>query len=207
MNSSKLDELLSKYKIPLALGLVGVVLLIGGVISSGILPKTFVKSSKSIAPSASQAPKTSSLVLSIAKVDVAGEVEKPGVYSLPIESRVEDALRAAGGVTESADPVYISKSLNLAQKISDGMKIYIPKVSEAGPSAMVLGVSGNPGPTDPININTALNTDLDKLPGIGEATAQKIISGRPYSGIEELLTKKVVTRSVYDKIKNLIIVN
>lgn len=196
---NKLDMMLARYKLPLAMGLIGAVLLTGGTLSSGLLSKTFVKSNASGFKS-SQVP-AGSLVNSAGggAVDVSGAVKNPGVYYLPAESRVEEAIAAAGGVTNEADVVFLSKSLNLAQKITDGMKIYIPVSGEKGATA-VLGAAES-GPTV-VSINGATPEELDTLPGVGAVTAQKIIDNRPYGSIEDLLTKKVVSRSVYDKIKD-----
>lgn len=206
---SSLDKFVNQNKIPLAIGLVGLVLLIGGIISSGIIPKTFMKSTK--IPASAQVYQGASVVSAQIKIDVSGEVKKPGVYDLSRDARIEDAIKAAGGVTESADQKYLSKSINLAQKVSDGMKIYIPKVSEvgqAGSSAIVSQTTSEVAgaETSLININTGSITDLDILPGVGPVTAQKIIDNRPYNGIEDLLTKKAVTRSTYDKIKEKVVV-
>ena len=110
-------------------------------------------------------------------------------------------------MTESADPRYMSKSINLAQTVSDGMKIYVPKISEAPLRLDSAGQAGNSGEitgteTSLVNVNTASASELaDKLLGVGPVTAQKIIDNRPYNGIEDLLTKKAVTRATYDKIK------
>ncbi|MFA5932458.1 MAG: ComEA family DNA-binding protein [Microgenomates group bacterium] len=200
MNSeNNLEDLLSRYKILIIVGVVGTVLLVGGIISSGIIPKTFLKSSKQAYPSSNGEVNGIKKTIEV-KVDVSGAIVSPGVYSLSLDSRVEDALKMAGGVTEEADPVYVSKTINLAQKVADGMKIYVPKVSEnigtdassQGNSVSAIGL---------ININEAALADLDKLPGVGAVTAQKIIDNRPYSGIEDLVTKKAVSRSVYEKIK------
>lgn len=203
---NKFNQFLSQNKIPLALGLVGLVLLIGGIISSGIIPKTFLKSTK--VPVSASIYQGASVISAQIKVDVSGAVNNPGVYNLSRDGRIEDALKAAGGVTESADPKYMSKTINLAQKVSDGMKIYIPKIAEAGSSAVLIGqtTSGSISEvkgveTSLINVNTGSLSDLDILPGVGPVTAQKIIDNRPYNGIEDLLTKKAVTRSTYDKIK------
>lgn len=105
----------------------------------------------------------------------------------------------------SANSDYLAKNINLAQKISDGMKIYIPSGTETVPiqtSSSQTSVNS----TQPalMNINTASLADLDKLPGIGVVTAQKIIDSRPYLGLEELVTKKAVGRSVYEKIEGMI---
>lgn len=200
-SQSNLDDFLNKYKLPMALSLVGLVLLIGGLWSSGIISKTFVRSSKSFPPQPRQTTSQQGETR-IVKVDISGEVAKPGVYALSLDSRVEDALKMAGGVTESADPVFVSKSLNLAQKVSDGMKIYVPREGEAGASASV--VAGASTEQNLTNINSASIPELEQLPGVGPVLAQKIIDKRPYTGIEELLTKKAVTKAVYEKIKGLV---
>ncbi|KKR80286.1 MAG: Competence protein ComEA helix-hairpin-helix repeat protein [Candidatus Daviesbacteria bacterium GW2011_GWA1_41_61] len=201
-DQNKIDEFIGKYKIPLVLALVGVVLLIGGIVSSGVISKTFVKSTKY--PANSQ--KNAALAPMIIKVDVAGAIERPGVYLLNSESRVEDAIKAAGGVTQEADSQYLSQSLNLAQRLSDGVKVYIPYQGDpASVSGGSVGsVAGTASQNNIVNINNAGSDELDKLPGVGPVTAQKIIDNRPYSGIEELLTKKAVSRSVYEKIKSLV---
>lgn len=198
-SESNFEELLEKYKILLIVGVVGLVLLIGGIFSSGIVPKTFVKSSKQVPQSQNSEVYGIKKVAEV-KVDVSGAVVSPGVYSLNSEARVEDALKLAGGVTDKADPEYVSKSLNLAQKVVDGMKIYVPDISEQA-QVNVVSSGNTASPQALININEAGLGELDKLPGVGEITAQKIIDNRPYSGIEELVTKKAVSRSVYEKIK------
>ncbi|MDO8570167.1 MAG: SLBB domain-containing protein [Candidatus Daviesbacteria bacterium] len=211
---NRLNQFVNQNKIPLGLGIVGLVLLIGGVISSGIIPKTFIKSTKT--PVSAQVYQGASVILAQIKVDVSGEVNNPGVYDLPRDARIEDAIKSAGGVTESADQRYMSKTINLAQKVSDGMKIYIPKIIETGTEAGTSGVVNSSYATSGsvpdvagtetylVNVNTASLSELqEKLPkvGVGPVTAQKIIDNRPYSGIEDLLTKKSVTRATYDKIK------
>jgi len=132
-------------------------------------------------------------------VDVSGAVNKPGVFKLPDGSRINDALQAAGGVaSESASKKYLAQNLNLAQVIVDGQKIYIPFEGEETPVVTTtLGATS----AGQISINNATSSELDTLPGIGPATASKIISGRPYKSIEELLTKKIVGQSVYEQIK------
>ena len=147
-------------------------------------------------------------------VEIAGEVERPGVYKLPKNSRVEDLLVVAGGVSGRADRGWMEKSLNRAAKLADGQKIYIPAVGEQsiGSSANNLGVSAGSGTvrgsgsTSAININTASLKELDSLPGIGPVYAQNIIEYRPYSNVEELSTKGVLKKSTYEKIKDLVTV-
>lgn len=143
-------------------------------------------------------------------VDVAGAVEKPGVYRLAFGTRVNDALVAAGGFSADADRGWVSKYINLAQTLSDGIKVYIPKVgeiSEEKENASVL--SGTVGGSviglsqeRKVNINAASLSELDSLWGIGDKRAQAIIDNRPYAAVEELLEKRIVPNSVFERIKD-----
>ena len=135
-------------------------------------------------------------------VDVAGAVNKPGVYSLPPDARLKDALTAAGGVREDANEDALAKSINLAQKLSDSQKIYIPFEGEA--VTVAAGAVAGASTTALINLNAASLAELDKLPKVGEVTAQKIIDNRPYASIQDLLAKKVVSSSVFTAIEKLI---
>ena len=120
-------------------------------------------------------------------VDIGGEVARPGVYKLSTGARVEEALAAAGGITSDADINYIEKYLNRAMRLLDGQKIYIPRIDAENAQ---------------LNINTANQSELEALPGIGPVTAGKIISNRPYQNISELLSKKIMGQKVYDQIKD-----
>lgn len=128
-------------------------------------------------------------------IEAAGAVIEPGVYRLPPDSRVIDALAAAGGLTAQADRVWLERYINLSQKLTDGIKIYIPKQNDTFIKAKTEeGMVQNQ-----ININTASLKDLDELGGIGESRAKAIIGGRPYSRIEELVEKKIVPKNVFEK--------
>ena len=131
-------------------------------------------------------------------VDISGAVKNPGVYKLGAESRINDAVFAAGGLTDEAD----SKRINLAARISAGQKMHIATVSDTVSSGTTDTVSSSQ--TGLVNINSATEGELDKLPGVGPVTAGKIINGRPYSSVEELLSKKVVNSSTFEKIKGLV---
>ena len=145
-------------------------------------------------------------------VHVDGAVTRPGVYKLKADSRVNDAIGAAGGLTSSAD----RSKINLAAKVLDGQKVHVPVVGEsvspadakalAGKQSVSGSVSQVAGESASqlIDINTASEAELDRLPSIGPVTAQKIIASRPYSDSGDLLTKKVVSSSVYEKIKGMI---
>lgn len=136
-------------------------------------------------------------------VDIEGAVIKPGVYKLSSDNRTVDALAAAGGLSEEADRNWVEKNINLAKKVTDGLKIYIPRSGEQVLSESSIVDSQKMGTAGPVmNINLATMDQLDTLPSVGAVTAQKIIEARPYTSIEELLSRKVVGQSTYDKIKD-----
>lgn len=130
-------------------------------------------------------------------VEASGELVKPGVYELTIGSRVNDLLILAGGLSANADRDWVAKNVNMAAKLSDGGKIYIPKIGVQGGGFGELG--GGVGTK--ININTASESELDTLPGIGAVTVKKIIDGRPFERPDELLEKKIVKSNVWENIK------
>lgn len=143
----------------------------------------------------------------IVKVDIQGAVVQPGVREIPYNSRIDDVLNAAGGLSPKADRTYVSKNINLAQVVVDGMKIYIPSLGEAPVTTMSSNsvakqTNSNPTLTPSMNINTASSEELERLSGVGPVTAQKIIQGRPYQTISDLQTKKIVSASVFAKIKD-----
>ncbi len=153
-------------------------------------------------------------------VDVEGAVVSPGVITVQTGDRVGDALEMVGGLRKDADSMYVSQSLNKAMKLVDGMKIYIPSVSETSHNndcstsgsnkdvvqscdiGATLGKSSQN--TTAISINMASKEQLERLPGVGPVTAQKIIDNRPYQTLEELVSKKAVGQSVFEKIRQLI---
>ncbi len=141
-------------------------------------------------------------------VDVAGAVHAPGVYTLPAGSITADAIAAAGGATDEADLDRVNKAVPLA----DGVQVYVPRRNEVSgdrsvpvnaPLASDAGAPtiapGSPGKL--VNLNTATLAELDTLPGVGPATAQRIIDGRPYSKIEDLMSVKGIGQATFDKLK------
>lgn len=137
-------------------------------------------------------------------IDVEGAVEKPGVYRLSAESRMQDAVIAAGGMGKDADREKVAKAMNLAARLNDGAKVYIPFQGELSLSS---GTTALGDMAAQININTASEAELDSLTGVGKATAEKIISNRPYASIEELTQKKVLGAKVFEDIKGKIAAN
>jgi competence protein ComEA len=132
-------------------------------------------------------------------VDVAGAVEKPGVYSLPGQSRIGDALVVAGGLSAEADRGWVAKTINLAAVVEDGDKIFIPKKDEDKTANQSVEYRESQAR---VNINTASLSELDGLEGIGEVRAKTILDNRPYSKIDDLVSKAKIPESVYEKIKN-----
>ncbi len=202
----KLKEGILSYKLPIAFTLLGAVLLSGGITTSfsQITPKSLKLEDlpKSSLVSAENITKDIT-------VDISGAVKIPGVYSFEKDSRVEDAIRQAGGFSEQAHKQFVSKSLNLATKLVDGQKIYIPfegEIASVAPGAILAATTttgSNPTLQNKqvINLNSSTQSELESLNGVGPVTASKIINGRPYNTVGELLSKKVVSKSVYEKIK------
>lgn len=115
-------------------------------------------------------------------VHVAGAVVRPGVVELPAGSRVVDAIDAAGGARRDADV----DQLDLAAKLVDGTRIYVPRKGERAPPPSVgagdPGASGDGADSGPINLNTATEAQLDALPGIGPSLARAIVQERDRRG-------------------------
>ncbi len=140
-----------------------------------------------------QAPPTPSPIV----VYVGGAVRHPGLYTLPPGSRVYDAITAAGGLTGDANP----DAINPAARLSDGQRVWIPGTDENVPMASH-GAQ--------VNINQASQAELERLPGIGPATAQKIITYREAHGgfqtIEEIMEVPGIGPATFEQIRDLITV-
>ena len=159
------------------------------------------------------------------RVHVTGAVRAPGVYDLPQNSIVQDAINAAGGLTESATVEY----LNLAEILTDGQQIFVAEVIPAAPppTDSQLPIADNPSSTPtrqpsaanspppaasagPININTASQAELETLPRIGPAIALRIIEYRgtygPFARIEDIKNVKGIGDATFNAIKDYITV-
>lgn len=132
-------------------------------------------------------------------VNITGGVERPGVYKVKDGDRVKDLLVLAGGLSEKADRVAVDSLINMAAKLSDGEKLVIPLKNNTSP---VVGYSEANNASKLININNSSVVTLDTLWGIGEATAQKIVENRPYKNIDELVSRKIVSKKTFEKIKS-----
>lgn len=131
-------------------------------------------------------------------VDVAGAVARPGVVRLPGGTRVADAIAAAGGALPDAD----LGALNRAALLRDGGRVYVPRFGETPPA----GSTGSAAETK-IDLNHATAAELESLPGIGPATASRIVRSRerqPFAKVDELQTRGLVTARVLADIRDLL---
>ena len=208
METDKLIEQLSpifrKYWIPIVLGVLGLIFL-----GYGLIGLVASKSSRDVVlqkPSDQIGRKNNNNTPKIV-VDIEGAVISPGVYELSKDARLKDLIVKSGGLSASADRNWFAKNMNLASKLTDGSKIYIPLVGEKAEAASINSSVMGAGALQAsqnglININTGSSTELDSLPGVGPVTSSKIIQNRPYQTVEDLLSKKVVSSKVFSQIKD-----
>ena len=139
-------------------------------------------------------------------VDVKGAVKSPGIYNLPLGSRVHDAVQKAGGMTENAD----SKNLNLAQKVSDESLVYVPSkeetdIQEASPNTT------SSKETKKVNINKASLEELKQVKGLGGKRAQDIIDYRESKGtfksVDDLKKVSGIGAKTIEKLKDYVTVD
>ena len=130
----------------------------------------------SYAPLPARTAKPAGAAAKLLVVDVAGDVRRPGLHTVPAGSRVEDAIVAAGGATRKAQ----LDAVNLAGPVADGEQIVVPG-SGAGGVAAASSPAGS-SPSAPLDLNSATLAQLEALPGIGPGTAQKILDYRQQHG-------------------------
>ena len=172
------------------------------------------------APTATAAPPPTPLPTATSgplRVYVSGAVVNPAVYTLPPGSIIDDAVRAAGGLSSDADPV----AVNLAGSLVDGMQIYVPTMAEGAatpPPISAPAATADPGASRMggvttaglIDINLATQADLEMLPGIGPTTAANIIAHReangPFATIEAIMDVPGIGEGKFAAMKDLITV-
>ncbi len=142
-------------------------------------------------------------------VDVGGAVARPGVYRLPAGARVADAVAAAGGYGPRVDAERATRELNLAAEVADGDHVLVPSRDDAGGGPDAAATSKPGGASDELDLNRATEAELEALPGIGPATAQKIIASRessPFATVQDLRDRKLVGQKVFDGLSALVTV-
>ena len=141
-------------------------------------------------------------------VEVAGAVVRPGLYNLSAGARVGDAISAAGGYGPRVDVGAAGRAINLAALVRDGDQIRVPSRDDPTPSADGPGEPAS-GAGGLVNLNRASATELEALPGIGPATAAKIVAARaerPFARVDDLLERKLVSSKVLESIRGLVTV-
>ena len=141
-------------------------------------------------------------------VDVKGAVKSPGIYDLPVGSRVNDAVQKAGGLTDQAD----SKSLNLAQKVSDEALVYVPTKGEETASQQAgSGTASSTSKEKKVNLNKASLEELKQVKGLGGKRAQDIIDHRESNGkfksVDELKKVSGIGAKTIEKLKDYVTVD
>lgn len=139
-------------------------------------------------------------------VHVSGAVAAAGVYRLPPGARVADAVEAAGGTVEGADP----DRLNLAALVGDGQRVHVPRVGEPVVAAAADGGAPADGTTGPLDLNFATIEQLEALPGIGPSLAQAIVDERERRGgfrrVDDLLAVRGIGEKRFADLRDLVTV-
>jgi competence protein ComEA len=151
-------------------------------------------------------------------VQAAGAVSTPGVYRVAANARVVDVVTAAGGATPEAD----LQAVALAAKVTDGARVYVPRVGETVPAGSgestgtdlggsAIGATSGPGPptaANPLDLNQATELELEALPGVGPATAQAILNYRtehgPFAAVDDLLDVRGIGPAKLDAFRDLV---
>ena len=150
------------------------------------------------------------------RVDISGAVKNPGVYCLEQNSVIVDLIKKAGGLSIEVAAKYLAMRINLASILYDNSKIYIPfeedSICELVKFSLPKEVLNITEPKPPqesggdevacVSINSASSEQLQSLTGVGPSTAQKIIDGRPYEKIEDILNVSGIGQATYEKFKD-----
>ncbi len=140
-------------------------------------------------------------------IHISGAVLNPGIIEAELGKRLVDIVELAGGLDKEADV----DRINLARKVSDEEKIYIPRIGEEIElDSHIIGVKNSSSENEVININNCSKDDLIKLPGIGEKTSDKIIEYRStnsFQQVEDIMQVSGIGEKKFEAIKDLISVN
>jgi competence protein ComEA len=182
-----------------------IVLLLGAFVVAVVGSAFAQQGSKTAVPAATEAATSPAPVTADAEelfVHVSGAVVTPGLVTLPAGARVVDAVAAAGGLTADADPA----AVNLARPISDGEQLIVPREGEAPPPGSGAAPGAAAGAAGVVNLNTAGQNELETLPRIGPALAQRILDWRAANGRftdpADLLQVAGIGQKIFDGLKD-----
>jgi len=133
-------------------------------------------------------------------VDVSGAVVQPGMYQLDKGARIGQAITRAGGYRLGVDDRSVAQEINLAKKLQDEDKIYIPFESDAIITVAKAQLDG--AASSSVSLNSATQAELETLAGIGEVRAKDIIAGRPYSQLSDLVEQKILSNTVFEQLQD-----
>lgn len=194
-----------------AIAVATVLLVVGAVLLAGGVP-----ASASVVVTPSDGVPTGTTAVDVLVIDVAGAVVDPGLYRLPPDARVADAIAIAGGYGPRVDARRVALELNLAALLTDGQHLLVPSRDDVLPVDGASGSSGAGSSTGAgattgglIDLNRATAAELDSLPGIGPVTAAKIISSReaqPFGKVDDLRDRKLVGQKTFDGLRDLVTV-
>ncbi len=138
------------------------------------------------------------------RVYVSGEVARPGVFELRPGGIAEDAVEAAGGPTDQS----FLEGVNLAQPLYDGLQIYVPAKDEREEALAAVLATPTPAGVRRVDLNTATQSELETLPGIGPSMAQRIIAYREENGgfetVEELLNVRGIGETRMEQLRGMV---
>lgn len=153
----------------------------------GLLAACLAVAGASILPRFAAPPRELRTVRNDITVSIAGAVNAPGIYTLPWGARVAELVELAGGLSAEADPALVA----LAAPLSNGQALYVPRrLTDTGGAR--------------ISLNYASAEELQRLPGVGPAIAQRIIEGRPYSSIDDLLRVRGIGEQTLERLRALV---
>ena len=193
-----------------------VVLLIGALVIAVVVSASAQQGASATVPAATHAVSTTDAPAAVgptaapgALVHVLGAVQHPGLVELEAGARVVDAIAGAGGLTDDADPA----AVNLARVVADGEQLYVPRVGETPPAAEAqgggAGAAAGGGAAPPgakVALNTATQVELETLPRIGPALAQRILDWRSSNGrfgaVTDLLKVSGIGQKLFDGLKD-----
>jgi competence protein ComEA len=142
-------------------------------------------------------------------VEIVGAVRRPGVYRMQAGSRVGDLVETAGGYGPRVDTASAERALNLAARLQDGDQVRVPSRDDAALASRAPDLGTSPAVAGTVDLNTASQAELEALPGVGPATAQKIIAAReeaPFGAVEELRSRGILGEKTFEKLRDLVTV-